>query len=96
MRLIGRHLLEAFKEAHASCRKAIDRVEAIIKAAQWNNRNDAKKTIGANIDFVKKQTVIDAGGNKVRIIAKVEYATKIVLVTHVLDHKEYDKGKWKE
>jgi hypothetical protein len=35
-------------------------------------------------------TVFDVGGNK------IEYGNKIILITHVLTHTEYDKNKWKE
>jgi mRNA-degrading endonuclease HigB of HigAB toxin-antitoxin module len=33
--------------------------------------------------------------NKYRLISLVNYALRAVLITDVLTHKEYDKGKWK-
>ncbi len=59
-------------------------------------RHFSIKLFGRNVDFVGSQTVFDVGGNKVRAITKIEFSVKIVLVTHVLTHKEYDKEKWKE
>ena len=40
-------------------------------------------------------TIFDIGGNKYRIVALVDYARQTVLITHVLDHKEYDRNNWK-
>ncbi len=51
---------------------------------------------GGNVDFVKGQTVFDVSGNKIRAITKIAFGAKVVLVTHVLTHAEYDKDKWKD
>ena len=48
------------------------------------------------MDFIGHQVVFDVGGKKVRVIEKIEYGIKIVIVTHVLIQSEYDRGKWKE
>ena len=36
------------------------------------------------------------GGNKLRLIAYVRYRAQKLYIKHVLDHREYDRGKWKE
>jgi mRNA interferase HigB len=35
------------------------------------------------------------GGNKYRLITAIHYNRKRVYVRHVLTHKEYDRGQWK-
>lgn len=40
--------------------------------------------------------MFDIGGNKLRLIAIVQYRAQKVLIQHMLDHAEYDKGKWRE
>ena len=76
---------------------ALDRWVNIVEAANWKIPNDVKSTFGVNVDFEGKQVVFDVGGNKARIIAKIVYGIlQIVNVSHVLDHAEYDKKKWKE
>ena len=39
--------------------------------------------------------VFNIGGNKYRLIAQVYYNDAVVLIRHVLTHKEYDTGSWK-
>ncbi|HEF4760365.1 TPA: type II toxin-antitoxin system HigB family toxin [Pseudomonas putida] len=34
--------------------------------------------------------------NKLRLIAFVRYRTQKLYIKDVLDHREYDRGKWKE
>lgn len=96
MKLLGKSLIDDFKANHANCRKVLDRTVQVIEGADWLNPNDVKQTFGVNVDFVGKQTVFDSGGNKARLITKISFPVKIVLVTHVLDHSDYDDGKWKE
>lgn len=40
--------------------------------------------------------VFDIGGNKLRLIASVEYQVQHVYIKHLLDHRDYEKDKWKE
>jgi len=97
MRLHNKEKLDLFRRKHQTLASAVSRWVMIVESADWKNPSDVKRTFGVNVDFVCKQVVFDIGGNKARVIAKVIYGTlQIVNVTHVLDHNEYDKGKWKE
>jgi mRNA interferase HigB len=40
-------------------------------------------------------TIFDIGGNKYRIVTLIDYMRQTVLITHVMDHKEYDRNRWK-
>jgi len=94
--LIGKNKIDEFKKTHSSSRKALDRWVKLIEGSNFNNPQEIKDLFGVNIDFVGIQAVFDVGGNKVRAITKIEYGNKIILITHVLTHTEYDKNKWKE
>lgn len=47
-------------------------------------------------DKVGTQHVFDIGGNKLRLIAIVQYRAQKLFIQHVLDHREHDKNRWKE
>lgn len=55
---------------------------------------DLKRLFPAT-DKVGAQHVFDIGGNKLRLIAIVQYRAQKLYIQHVLDHAEYDKGKWR-
>lgn len=67
-----------------------------MEGSTFKTPQDVKNLFGVNVDFVGNQAVFDVAGNKVRAITKVQYGIQIILVTHVLTHEEYDKGKWRE
>lgn len=96
VKLIGRENIDAFKRKHPTSRKALDRWERLIEGASLKTPQGVKDLFGVNVDFVGNQAVFDVGGNKVRAITKLQYGLQIILVTHVLTHKEYDKNKWRE
>lgn len=43
-------------------------------------------------DFLSgKRVVFDIGGNKYRLVVKIEYKWGKVFIRHVVTHKEYDR-----
>ena len=50
----------------------------------------------SHADQVRKFTVFNIGGNKVRLIAAVHYNRNKIYIRHVLTHQEYDTGMWKK
>ena len=46
-------------------------------------------------DLVNDFVVFNIGGNKYRLITDIYYKDQVILVRHVLTHKDYDQGKWK-
>lgn len=56
----------------------------------------ALKAVFPATDKVGALHVFDIGGNKVRLIAVVRYTTQKLYIRHVLDHREYDRGQWRE
>lgn len=74
----------------------MDRWIKMIECLDFKNPQEVKQLFGVTVDFGGRQAVFDVGGNKVRTTTKIEYGVKVVLVTHVLTHSEYDRNGWKE
>ena len=60
----------------------------------WKSFAETRATY-ASADQVDRFTVFNIGGNKYRLIAVIHYNRGKVFVRHVLTHKEYDHGDWK-
>nr|WP_295714042.1 type II toxin-antitoxin system HigB family toxin [uncultured Halomonas sp.] len=74
---------------------ALDAWFRIMKGSEPQSFAEMKEIFPAT-DKVGSLHVFDIGGNKIRLIATVHYRAKRVFIRHILDHPEYDKGKWKE
>lgn len=74
---------------------ALDTWYRLIKACEPQDFADLKRVFPA-IDKVGAQHVFDIGGNKLRLIAIIQYRAQKVFIQHILDHAEYDRDKWKE
>lgn len=96
VQLLGKNLIDKFKKKHPTSRKALDRWIKLVEGTDFKTPLEVKQLFGGNVDFVGNQAVFDVGGNKIRAITKIAYGIKVVLVTHVLTHTEYDKDMWKE
>lgn len=83
------------KEKWPTAASALDQWYRLVKR---NNPRDfaAMKSLFPAIDKVGEFHVFDIGGNKLRLIAFVRYLPQKLYIKHVLDHREYDRGKWKE
>lgn len=90
MNLLGKKLLYIFKEKHADARSQIESWEAEVEEAQWSTPHDLKGKY-PKASLVKDQQVIfDICGNRYRLLVRVNYKNKIVLVKKTGTHKEYD------
>ena len=61
------------------------------KKADWANLLDVKNTFPATDHIVADRLVFDVGGNKWRIVARVDYEARMVFIRWVGDHKAYDR-----
>jgi mRNA interferase HigB len=67
----------------------------LIKAAEPADFA-AMTALFPTVDKVESQHVFHIGGNKLRLIAIVHYKAGTLYIRGVLDHAEYDKGKWRD
>ncbi|RON01151.1 type II toxin-antitoxin system HigB family toxin [Pseudomonas brassicacearum] len=95
MRVITEKRIWEAKEQWPHSANALDQWYRQVKR---NSPGDfaAMKAMFPATDKVEAFHVFDIGGNKLRLIAVVHYAAQRLYIKQVLDHREYDKGKWKE
>jgi len=104
MNVISRKKLREFYEARGDRRRDADAFDAWFKLsrkASWHSFQDAKALFGQTDvarDTASRRTatIFDIGGNKYRIVTLIDYVRQTVLITHVMDHKEYSTNKWKD
>lgn len=95
MRIAGQEKLTEFAGNHPKSKNALNAWRNVLESTDWKNPAELKTTLGT-ASIVGDQTVFNIGGNKFRLIARIEYGAKVVFVQHVLTHKEYDRGDWKQ
>ena len=96
MRVISKSTLRKFwmDPKHPHSESALLGWFQAVKHAAWGCFADVRGTFNS-ADQYNHLTVFDIGGNRVRVIACIRYVDSKVFIRAVLDHKEYDKGHWK-
>jgi mRNA interferase HigB len=93
VRVLGERKLIEFAEEHSNAKSPLRSWRTAVASGSWKNPAELRRTFGS-VSFVGKNTVFNIGGNKFRLISVIDYDLQTVLVTHVLTHKDYDKGGW--
>lgn len=95
MHLISMKALRDFWSVHPAAERPLRAWAKIARDADWRNFADVR-AIHASADTVGDYVVFNIGGNKFRLIAAIHYDRGRVYIRHVLTHKEYDQGGWKD
>lgn len=95
MHVISKRPLRQFWAVHPDAERPLRRWFRTVSAAEWTSFTEVRATY-ANADQVDRFTVFNIGGNKYRLIAVIHYNRGKIFVRHVLTHREYDLGKWKD
>lgn len=90
MKLIGKKLLQEFKEKHADARSQIESWEAEAEEARWQTPHELKGRYPKASLIKNQQVVFDICRNKYRLLTQINYKNSIVLIKKVGTHKEYD------
>ncbi len=94
MHILTKRRLKDFWQQHSDAETSLQHWYTLTNRLQWENFVQLRQTF-PSADQVGKLTVFNIGGNKYRLIARVEYIFKRVYVREILTHSEYDKGNWK-
>lgn len=94
MQINGLWIIDSLVAKYPRAGKPMSRWVTITAASEWNSLMEIKNAFSAT-DYAAPHTIFDIGGNKWRLITIVEYADRLVIVTHALTHEEYSKGRWR-
>jgi mRNA interferase HigB len=93
MIVIGNRLLEKFRTKHAHVRQPLNAWLAEVEDADWQSPNDIKARY-ASASFLDNQRVVfNLKGKRYRLLVKVAYKTRIVMVLNIGTHAEYNSWK---
>ena len=95
MRIITPKRLVQFWMAHSDAETPLRSWRSVTKRARWKNLAEVQADY-PHADLVGDCVVFNIGGNKYRLIVKINYYTHRVYIRAVLTHKDYDRGKWKD
>jgi mRNA interferase HigB len=97
MHVISKKKLREFWEnqKHAHAEGPLLAWYYVVTQAEWHRFADVKQTFNS-CDQVGSKTVFNVGGNHYRVITFIDYERQRVYIRAVLDHKDYDKGNWKD
>ena len=94
MHIVNYKAIRLFFATYPDARPALDRWYRLTKRARWASFAELRTTF-ASADFVAPCVVFDIGGNKYRLVAEVNYRSKLLFVRCIMTHAEYQKGAWR-
>jgi mRNA interferase HigB len=94
MNVISQKKLLEFWEQHSDAEPPLRKWYKLCRKAKWRNLDDVQQ-IFPNADVWGDCTIFNIGGNKYRLIVKINYPGQAIYVKQVLTHSEYDRERWK-
>jgi mRNA interferase HigB len=95
MHIISRKKLREFWESEKRAETPLDNWYRVAKKASWKDLTEVCADY-PYADLFGKCIVFNVGGNKYRLITKIEFLKQAIYVKFVLTHKEYDINAWKK
>ena len=95
MKLVNIREAQRFSRGDKAATNALQAWITVVRASTWKNFSQIRTTCGRSADKVGTLTVFNVGGNKYRVIARVDFEFQLVHIVAVLDHQQYDRGRWK-
>lgn len=93
MRIIAKRTLRQFWEAHPRnwpARAPLEDWYAQARSADWATPADVKRQFGDASVLKGSRVVFNVGGNKYRLIVRINYPYRVVYIRFVGTHAEYD------
>ena len=94
MHVISKRPLREFWQNEPRSENALRNWYKLMKKLAASNLAELRQTF-PDADLVGECIVFNVGGNKYRLVTRVDFLRRAIYVRHVLTHGEYDKNKWK-
>ena len=92
MRVIAkRTLVQYWESGHGDAEQPLKAWHALVKAASWNHPTEIKAKFSSASFLANNRVLFNIGGNKYRLVVKVEYEFQAVYIRFIGSHVEYDK-----
>jgi len=88
----GEAAITEFCKRYATARKPLARFLGIARIAAWFSSVEVKQSY-PSVDYAAATGVLifDIGGNKYRLIARVDFEEQMVYIESVMTHEQYNR-----
>lgn len=93
--IITRRRLLEFGKTYTDAERPLKAWFALAKQARWQNLTEVRRDF-PTADLVSRLTVFNIGGNKYRLVVRIEFERQRVYIRSIMTHAEYNKDKWKD
>jgi mRNA interferase HigB len=92
MKVYGEAEIAEFSRKYAASRKPLQRFLAVAREAEWPHFPAVRRTFpSADYAPATGTIIFDIGGNKYRLIARVDFDERALYIERVLTHGQYDR-----
>lgn len=91
MRIITEEPLRNYISLHPDTRTALQEWVKIVKAAQWQNFADVKKSFNSVDNVGNQHYVFNIRGNNHRLVVVIKFTIKWIYIRWIGTHAEYEK-----
>jgi mRNA interferase HigB len=87
--------IKQYAAKHADAADELLRWVKTAKHAAWQNLADVRQHF-PDADQYRTLLIFDIRHNHYRLIVKVDYRAKLLMIKDFLTHTQYDRGDWKQ
>ena len=91
MRIIAKRALRVFWERHPQAKGPLEAWHQEVARAEWAHPSAVKAQFNSASLLPDNRVVFNIGGNKYRLVVKINYAFHIMYIRFVGSHREYDQ-----
>jgi len=91
VKVLGREVLAQFARGHAEVRSQLQAWLAEAEDSEWSSPDDVRRRFPTASVLAGDRVVFNLKGNKYRMLVRISYGARIVLILKLGTHAEYSK-----